>query len=96
MHRCPHCGESLPLVADAYCSACGGDLGEPPAQPSTPAEQTQGHRQSKFVLWQVLGGVVALGGLSFLVRGQVYDGLPMLVIGIISFAEATRRAMRAP
>ena len=37
---CPHCGERLPIVVDAFCPECREPLDEPPAQPraATPAD----------------------------------------------------------
>jgi hypothetical protein len=34
--RCPHCGATIPIIRDAFCSDCFGPLDEAPA--SRPAE----------------------------------------------------------
>jgi predicted amidophosphoribosyltransferase len=36
---CPHCGDKLPLVRDAFCLTCGQPLDEPPETARTPEEQ---------------------------------------------------------
>lgn len=36
---CPHCGEPLPGVRDAFCGICGEALDEPPPQPRSEEEK---------------------------------------------------------
>lgn len=36
---CPHCGDKLPLVRDAFCLTCGEPLDELPDKPRSSEEQ---------------------------------------------------------
>jgi hypothetical protein len=36
---CPHCGDKLPIVRDAFCGTCDERLDEPPTAPRSPEDQ---------------------------------------------------------
>jgi hypothetical protein len=58
MTHCPHCGASLPVVRDAFCSACLESLDEPPAQPRTASEQAAFRAEGNRQVWLGLVGVL--------------------------------------
>jgi hypothetical protein len=66
--ECPYCGAKLPLVVDAFCPECRGELSAPPTglapsaggQPPEPvAAQPLG-----LPLGRILGGIGALAGVA--------------------------------
>lgn len=58
---CPHCGDKLPIVLDAFCGTCGEELDEPPATPRTPEEQKEFRNKVEKEAKDALGW---LGSLS--------------------------------
>jgi predicted amidophosphoribosyltransferase len=64
-NTCPHCGDRLPIVRDAFCITCGEPLDEPPERPRTPEEQAafraQVEEDSKGALRMILR-LFGLGG----------------------------------
>lgn len=43
--HCPHCGDKLRWVRDAFCGECGELIDEPPPAPRTPEEQQAFRKQ---------------------------------------------------
>jgi hypothetical protein len=90
MHNCPHCGERLPPVVDAYCPDCRESLTEPaPSAPSEPppttpepAERGMPSLALKLLFW----GVCCFGaGVIALTRVEVVEGLAFLLGGVLLF-----------
>jgi hypothetical protein len=91
--QCPHCGEKLPFIQDAFCPECHKALDELPEQPPSPVTQQSQQRSSHSALMLTLGGLIcAIGLLLVLVKGGL-DGWLMLGAGLLVLGEGTRRAV---
>jgi hypothetical protein len=66
---CPHCGATLPMVRDAFCSECGNDLDEASPRPvarNDPEGGQRGADEPSDALWYATGErVFALVKLSW-------------------------------
>ena len=65
---CPHCGAKLPLAVDAFCSACRGDLSEPPVASvvtvrDSPTESVAA-RPTGIPFGRIFGGLGMLVGVA--------------------------------
>src|SRR4051794_8778830 len=88
---CPHCGEPLPAVVDAFCSECRERLDEPPVIRDAAAGQDdrQPVSQQPFpigILLLIAGVGATLLGLLALARGNWPEALYMGGPGIFLVA----------
>src|SRR5262245_39139905 len=85
--RCPHCGEYVSTVQDAYCPECRAPLDELPMQThSSPLPQGRtGSQETKAVLLKIAGSfLIAVGIISGFVTRSIECAIP-LIGGIIAF-----------
>src|SRR5690242_4909430 len=97
MSTCPHCGERLPSVSDAFCPECFSSLDEPSARERAALgiDDADDHGPNLRDLWSVLVGVCALfGAVLCAARGNWSEALGALLSTVVCFALGAWRLNR--
>jgi hypothetical protein len=83
---CPHCGQTLPSVVDAFCPECRGSLDEPPPQQGRDGAGPSGSASMRplFGLMVTLGGVVGvISAVLSGTRGHIAEAASTGVVSLV-------------
>jgi hypothetical protein len=92
--QCPHCGVTLPPIADGFCSECRGDLDDVPTMPTTPAEQALRRAGPPASLQALSVGIVFVGIGSILFGRFLFGVFILLSGGVLSSLVYKQRSPR--
>ena len=87
---CPHCGDRLPIVQNAFCSSCRQPLDEPPSPETKRAAKVASTPVSgRVILFRTAACASLLLAVGLMSRGAIFDAAVSLVAGLTALGFAT-------